>query len=106
MRKKHERNAEWIRELRVEKKAVWSNNINIITEIFLTKEQVKKVSNWKSLGPNGVQGYSLKNLTALHECIGKQMDSIISNREGIPKWITFRWGGSLSSAVDNYRPIL
>ena len=53
----------------------------------MIKEQVKKIPNWKSPGPDGVQGYWLKKLTALHERIAKQMDIII-NRENIPKWIT------------------
>ena len=59
------------------------NDINITTEMI--KEQVRKILNWKSPGPDGVQGYWLKKLTALHERIAKQMDNIISNRENIPK---------------------
>ena len=31
------------------------NDINITTEMM--KEQFKKISNWKSPGPDGVQGY-------------------------------------------------
>ena len=45
------------------------NNINITTEMI--KEQVKKILNWKSPGSDGVQGYWLKKLTALHERIAK-----------------------------------
>ena len=45
------------------------NDINITTEMI--KEQVKKIPNWKSPGPNGVQGYWLKKLTASHEHIAK-----------------------------------
>ena len=59
------------------------NDINIITEMI--KEQIEKIPNWKSPGPDRVQGYCLKKLTALHERMAKQMDNIISNRENIPK---------------------
>ena len=52
------------------------NDINIKTEMI--KVQVKKIPTWKSPGPDGVQGYWLKKLTAT------QMD-IISNREDILK---------------------
>ena len=51
----------------------------------MIKEQVKKIPNWKIPGPDGVQGYWLKKLAALHELLAKQMDNIISNREVIPK---------------------
>ena len=55
------------------------NDINIKTEMI--KVQVKKIPTWKSPGPDGVQGYWLKKLTAT------QMD-IISNIEDILKWMT------------------
>ena len=81
--KKYERNAERLGEVRVEKDDTKQNNINITTEMI--KEQVKKIPNWKIPGPDGVQGYWLKKLAALHELLAKQMDNIISNREVIPK---------------------
>ena len=84
--KEHQRNAEWLRELRAEKNNMKQNDTDITTEMI--KEQIKKIPNWKSLEPDGVQGYWLKKLTALHEHIAKQMDTIISDREGIPKWMT------------------
>ena len=62
------------------------NFINITTEMI--KEQVKKIPNWKRPGPDGVQGYWVKKLTALHEHIVKQIDNIIGSREDIPKWMT------------------
>ena len=60
---------------------------------------------------DGVQGYWLKKLTALHERIAKQFDNIISNPEDIPKWMTLgktvlcQKHPSKGNAVDNYRPI-
>ena len=63
-------------ELRAGKDNMKQNDINITTEMI--KVQVKKIPTWKSPGPDGVQGYWLKKLTAT------QMD-IISNREDILK---------------------
>ena len=80
--KEHERNAEWLRKFGAEKDNMKQNDIDTTTEMI--KEQVKKIPNCKSAGPDGVQGYWLKKLTALNERIAKQMD-IISNREDIPK---------------------
>ena len=77
--KEHERNSEWLRELRTEKDNMKQNDINITTGMI--KEQAKKIPNWKSPGPDGVQGYWLKKLTALHERITKQIDNIISKVE-------------------------
>ena len=65
--KEHERNAEWLRELRAEKGNMNQNDINIT--IGMIKEQVKKIPNWKSPGSDRVQGNWLKTLTALNECI-------------------------------------
>ena len=81
----HERNAEQLRELRVEKDNMKQNAINITQMI---KEQVKNIPNWKSLGLDGFQFQSLRKLTTLHERIAKQKDNITSNREDIPKWMT------------------
>ena len=106
--KEHERNTEWLREFRAQKGNMKRHDINVTTEMI--KEQVKKIPNWKSPGPDGVQGYWLKKLTALHEHIAKQMDNIISNRDCIPKWTTLgktvlcQKDPSKGNAVDNYRP--
>ena len=78
----------------------------------MIKEQVRKIPNWKSLGTDGVEGYQLKKLTALHERIAKQMDDIISNRKDIPKWMTLgksvlcQKSPNKGNAADNYRSIL
>ena len=48
----HERNAKWLRELRAEKDNMKQRDINITTEMI--KDQVKKILNWKSPGPDGV----------------------------------------------------
>ena len=109
IRKNMKVTAVWLRELRAEKDNMKQTDIEILTEM-ITK-QVKKIQHWKIPGPDGVQGYWLKILTALHECIAKQMDDIISNRENIPEWmalgktVLYQKDSSKGNAVDNYRLI-
>ena len=50
--------------------------------------KVKKIPNWKGRGPDWVQGFWLKNLTALHERITIQMKDMINNGDTIPAWLT------------------
>ena len=109
IRKNMKVNAVWLRELRAEKDNMKQTDIEILTEM-ITK-QGKKIQHWKTPGPDGVQGYWLKILTALYECIVKQMDDIISNRENIPEWmalgktVLYQNDSSKGNAVDNYRLI-
>ena len=60
--KELETNAKWLRELRAENDNMKQNDINI-TEMI--KEQVKKIPNWKSPGPDGVQDYWLDHFLDL-----------------------------------------
>ena len=98
-----------VKRIKNRKKQYETNDINITTEMI--KKQVKKTSNLKSPGPDGVQGYWLKKLTALSERIAKQMDNIINIKEDIPKWMTLgktvlcQKDPSRGNAVDNYRLI-
>lgn len=39
-------------------------------------------------GKVGVQGYWLKNLTALYSRLAKELDDILNERSPLPDWIT------------------
>ena len=84
---------------------------NISITEALVKQQCKKMPNWKSPGPDGVQGFWIKKFTTLHKRIADQMDNMINNRVEIPKWITIgktvliQKDGSKGNAVENFRPI-
>ena len=85
------------------------DNITITTEMVIAK--VKKIPNWKAPGPDGVQGFWLKNLTSLHERIANQINDMINNGEEIPTWLTqgrtalCQKDPQRGSAVNNFRPI-
>jgi len=58
----------------------------------ITKEDIKnkckKMANWKSPGPDQVQGYWLKHLTSLHERLAQQLQSILDDPSCMPSWLT------------------
>ena len=54
----------------------------------MVKQQCRKLPNWKAPGPDGVQGYWIKKLPALHNRIAKQFDDLINGRANIPEWMT------------------
>ena len=107
--KHHNRNAEWLNDLKVEQQGEQQENIEITENLI--RQQCKKIPNWKAPGPDGVQGYWIKKLTSLHGRIACQMDDMINNRIPVPSWMTqgrtvlCQKDHSKGNAVDNYRPI-
>ena len=77
----------------------------------MVTKQLKKIPNWKCPGPDGVQGYWLKNVTELHKRMADQFNGLLNNGVEIPTWMTTGKtvlclkGPTKGSAVDNYRPI-
>ena len=104
-----EQNAEWLKDLEGEMLVIMQDNITITTEMVIAK--VKKMPNWKSPGPDGVQGFWLKNLVSLHDRIANQINDMINKGETIPAWLTTgrtvlcQKDPQRGSAVDNFRPI-
>ena len=43
-------------------------------EIKKVRKQIRKMPNWKSPGPDAVQGYWIKNLSNWHSSIALQVD--------------------------------
>ena len=70
---KHKENPEWLRNVEEELTGLGVQD-NIHIEVTKLKKQVRKMPNWKSPGPDGVQGYWIKNLSNLHGNIALQLD--------------------------------
>ena len=53
------------------------------------------MANWKSPGPDQVQGHQLKHLTSLHERLAQQLpsNSILDDPSWMPSWYTTRTEG-------------
>ena len=63
---KHNNDAEWLRKLREEQMDRFKQDRIEIT-IGKVKKVLKGMPNWKSAGPDLVQGFWLKNFTAMHD---------------------------------------
>uniref|UniRef100_A0A1X7TKV2 Reverse transcriptase domain-containing protein n=1 Tax=Amphimedon queenslandica TaxID=400682 RepID=A0A1X7TKV2_AMPQE len=62
-------NATWLREIEEGGTSVTQDNLSIgIGRVM------KKMPSWKTPGPDGVQGFWIKNVTALHKSIASQFD--------------------------------
>ena len=59
---------------------------NIHIETKKVRKQIRKMPNWKSPGPDGVQGYWIKNLGNLHNSIALQLDRCLQENN-LPKWM-------------------
>ena len=106
----HNREAEWLRRVKEE-----LEDVTIQPMIEITNEKVKaklsRIANWKTPGPDGVQGYWLKNMKCLHGRISHQLNSCVSCKTEVPKWMTtgrtylIQKDPKKGSAASNYRPI-
>ena len=107
--KSHNKNAEWLKELRAEQNEVKQGNIQIAAEMI--PQQSRKIPNWRFPGLDGVQGYWLKNFPALHKRIATKIDDMINNGMDIPKWMTTgkmilcQKDPGKGKALDYYTPI-
>ena len=75
------------------------------------RKQCRKTPNWKAPGRDGVQGYWIKNLSSLHECVSSQTNGILMAEDDLPEWMTHgrtvlcQKDPRKGNTADNYRPI-
>jgi len=100
---------------------IWGNTEGILRRSnpkstnIITKEDIKnkskKMANWKSRGPDQVQGYWLKRLTSLHERLAQQLQNILDDPNCMPSWLTtgrtvlIQKDQMQGNKPSNYRPI-
>ena len=107
--KEHNKEAKWLKDLKRCERDVKQDNVVITVEMVRT--QCRKIPNWKAPGLDGVQGYSIKELDALHECIAKQMDDMLNEKHMVPDWMTIGRtifclkDSAKGNAADNFWPI-
>ena len=82
--KQHNRDTDWISELREKNSDNQKQNRLIITTSMI-KKAIKKMKNWRAAGPDGIQGYWIKNLTSLHERLAIQLQAVLEGN--IPEWM-------------------
>ena len=70
---RHNQKAQWMKDIEEKCKDI-ERQEDIKINVENVKKQVKKMSNWKSSGPDGVHGYWMKNFTSLHERMSVQLN--------------------------------
>ena len=70
-----------------------------------------KMPNWKSPGPDFVQGFWMKNFTSLHGRMTEQLSKCFQEEGDVPNWMTegrtvlIMKDKSKGNSANNYRPI-
>ena len=104
----HKKDAKWLQDLRSEVNVKKQELIDITTGSL--KKILGRMPNWKSPGPDLVQGFWLKNFSSLHERVRLQLQECLDSGF-VPSWLT-RGRTSLlqkdknkGNVASNYRPI-
>ena len=71
----HRENTDWLRKVE-----------NELGELTVQDDIHIEIKNWKSPGPDGVQGYWIKNLSNLHNSIALQLDRCLQENN-LRKWM-------------------
>ena len=103
-------NTDWLRKVENELGELTIQD-DIHIEIKKVRKQIRKRLNWKSSGPDGVQGYWIKSLSNLHNSIALQLDRCLQEND-LPKLIVT--GKTLlcikeiqkGNVASNFRPII
>ena len=81
----HRGSTDWLRKVENELGEMTVQDAMHI-EIKKVRKQIRKMPNWKSPGPDGVQGYWIKNLSNFHNSIALQLDRCLQENN-LPKWM-------------------
>lgn len=109
--KEHNKDAEWLKELKEEMKNENHSQNRMLITIDKIRKQCRKMPNWKAPGKDKVQGYWIKNLTKMHNRIAEQLNKILMGEDDLPEWMTYghtvlcQKDVTKGNTVDNYRPI-
>ena len=104
----HNVDAPWIS--RVEDKLKTDKQEEIIITENMMKKALMKLPNWKAPGPDGVQGFWIKQLTGLHTKMAQYLNECLETAQ-TPDWMTagrtvlIQKDKEKGNTPGNYRPI-
>ena len=104
----HKKDAKWLQGLRSAANVKKQEKINITTGSL--KKILCRMPNWKSPGPDLVQGFWLKNFSSLHERVRLQLKECLDSGF-VPRWLTrgrnslLQKDKSKGNVANNYGPI-
>ena len=112
VRKEYNKEVEWLkREREREKVNDERPQEKMSVSVEKIRKQCRKIPNWKAPGRDSIQGYWIKNLSSLHECVSTQMNGILMGEDDLPDWMTHgctvlcQKDLQKGNTADNYRPI-
>ena len=104
----HKKDAKWLQDLRIEVNVKKQEKIDITTGSL--KKILGRMPNWKSPGPDLVQGFWLKSFSSLHERARLQLKECLDSGF-VASWLTrgrtslLQKDKSKGNVASNYRPI-
>ena len=107
--KKHNENTEWINNITRELEGLEEGPKTEI-HIDLPKTTIKRISNWKAPGHDGIHGFWFKKFTSIHGRLALEMNRCLQGAQ-VPEWMTkgkttlIQKDPSKGTAPNNSRPI-
>lgn len=106
----HEKGAGWLEDIRskMEEEVVAQDNVVISVEDV--KAGIRRMTNWKAPGSDGVRGFWFKRFTSLHEVLTEALRGCLKRGE-VPSWmvkgrtVLIQKDLAKGKVVSNYRPI-
>ena len=106
----HNTQAEWLKEIKGEMTRLNHRQEDIEIDEAILKEQLMRIPNWKAQGPDGLQGFWIKNLFGIHSRLAEKLNEDI--RTGVVptcmttgRTILCIKDISRGNAAGNYRPM-
>ena len=104
----HKKDVKWLRDLRSEVNVKKKEKIDITTGNL--KKILGRIPNWKSPGPDLIQGFWLKSFSTLQEMVRLQPKECLDSGL-VPSWLTrgrtslLQKDNSKGNVASNYRPV-
>ena len=108
-KKKHNEKAEWINNMTRELEGL-EEGPKAEIHSYLLKTTLKKISNWKTPGHDGIHGFLFKKFTSIHDRQAVEMNKCLQTAH-VPEWITkgkttlIQKDPNKGTSPNNYRPI-
>ena len=105
----HDGKAEWLERVRRALSCVEQQK-DVRVTLESVKAGVRRLTNWKAPGPDGVMGFWFKKFTNLHWAIAKWLQ-VCLDRGDVPEWmvkgrtVLIQKDATKGSTSSNYRPI-
>jgi len=105
----HDKDASWLEEMRQKTEHVRAQE-NVVIGIDDVKAGIRRMTNWKSPGPDGVRGFWFKKLPSLHSVVTDALNECVEAGD-VPVWMVkgrtalIQKDAAKGTTASNYRPI-